>query len=167
MKSTRMAGAALDDLLGELAAVAARASPRRSAAGRSGPGARDASSTAASALLRREHLIAACLQDVRTSARTRSSSSTSSTVSDAGRRACGRHFGALAALDGRDLRQTDAERRATARLAVDLDRAAALLHDAVHRCQSETGPVPCALGREERLEDVRRASRRPCRCRCR
>src|SRR4029077_13502587 len=43
-----------------------------------------------------------------------------------------------------------------ARFAIDLDRAAALLNDAVHRRQSEAGPVAGAFGGEERLEDVSR-----------
>ena len=40
-------------------------------------------------------------------------------------------------------------------LAVDADEPAVLLHDAVHRRETEAGALPDVLRREERLEQVR------------
>ena len=59
--------------------------------------------------------------------------------------------GIFAAIDSRKI---GAESSAALRLAVDEDKAAALLHDAVHRGEAQAGALG-ALGGEERLEDAR------------
>ena len=51
--------------------------------------------------------------------------------------------------------QVDADVRAAARCAREPNVAAALLHDAVHRGETQAGALALWLGREERLEDVR------------
>ena len=56
-------------------------------------------------------------------------------------------------------RQVDAEGRALARFAVDVDEAVVLLDDAVDGGQAQARALADALGREERLEDVAPASR--------
>ena len=55
----------------------------------------------------------------------------------------------------RRARPVDAHRRALPRLALDLDRAAALLDDRLHAHEPEPGPLPFGLRREEGLEEVR------------
>ena len=49
-------------------------------------------------------------------------------------------------------RQVDAERGPATRLALHLDAAAALLHDAVDHRQAQAGPLADLLCREKRLE---------------
>ena len=51
-------------------------------------------------------------------------------------------------------RQEDAERGALTGLGVDIDKAAGLLDDAIHRRQAEAGALADFLGREERLKDL-------------
>ena len=60
--------------------------------------------------------------------------------------------------DSGDARQIDHEARPLPVLALEIDPAAALLHDPVDGRQPEPGALPLLLGREERLEDVRRTS---------
>ena len=64
-------------------------------------------------------------------------------------------------------RQEDPEARSLAQLRPAPDDAAALLHDAQNRGQTQAGSLPGLLRREERLEDMRPASPRPCPRRCR
>src|SRR2546421_13068757 len=52
-------------------------------------------------------------------------------------------------------REVDPEARALAWLAVDLDAAAVLLHQAVHGSEPEARALPRRLGGEERLEHAR------------
>src|SRR5215468_4125695 len=54
-----------------------------------------------------------------------------------------------------DLRQVDAEPRALTEFAACEDVASALLHNSVHRRQSEAGTFALFLGGEKRLEDSR------------
>src|SRR6266516_1396351 len=60
----------------------------------------------------------------------------------------------LAMLRGTSYRQCDAECRAAALAAAQLDRATVRLDDALADPQPQSGPL-LILGREERLEDVR------------
>ncbi len=53
------------------------------------------------------------------------------------------------------VRQVDVEGRAAPGARLHRDETAELLHEAVHRRQSEAGTLTRILGREERLEDVR------------
>src|SRR5439155_16011877 len=53
-----------------------------------------------------------------------------------------------------DPRQVHAERGALSRLGLHPDVAAALVHDAVYRGETQPGPLALVLGREERLEEM-------------
>ena len=59
----------------------------------------------------------------------------------------------------RGSRQVNVERRPVPDAALHLDRAVVLLHDAIHRCQAETGALAVFLCREKRLEDPRQRVR--------
>ena len=70
--------------------------------------------------------------------------------------------------DGGDWAGGDHERRAPTELAPDtLMYPPPLLHDPVHDRQTEAGALALLLRGEERLEELSRASARPCRCRYR
>ena len=94
-----------------------------------------------------------------------SSSSTTRMVSPcaAGRRGAAPHLRRLALGQ----RQVDAEGRAGAAAAVDLERRVVVQHDAVHQRQAQSRALPHRLGGEERVKDALDLGGASCRRRCR